>query len=318
MPRTRLAYQFTTQEANARYERLVYRYGYKPTPIISYRNRESHSALPLGVEVECEFNPNSYTINALASAAQSVYDIADGRVYLKRDGSVPYGFEIVSHPATLASHMYDAHWSGIFSKCVKHGMRSHDAKTWNGSCGLHVHVGRAALGNSEDERDDVVRKVKVLVYRHWEEMERFSRRSWEQLDDWASRELSNCDIENIATSNYPDVTASRCIPTTNSHNDRYIAVNCENAATIEFRLFNGTLKRDTFMATLQLCSNICKYAMSHEWSDILSCDFLKVALYERYNEIETYLVARGLADETCTGRVQNTTRIYDHGGTDGV
>lgn len=318
MPRIRIAYQFTNREAHAKYQELVHPYMFKPSPIISYRNRESANALTFGVEVECEFSPAVYSIEALASAAQCVHEIADGRVYLKRDGSVSRGFEIVSHPATLASHMYDAHWSGIFSKCTKHGMRSHDAKTWGGSCGLHVHVGRSALGRTAEERNDVIRKVKVLVYRHWDEMSRFSRRSWEQLNDWAGRELDDADIERIAHAASPAVQAECDIRTTNTHSGRYIAVNCENAATIEFRLFNGTLKRDTFMATLQLCSNICKYAMTHDFAECLSSDFLSVALYERFNEIETYLIARGLADDTCTGRVQNTTRIYDHGGADGV
>ena len=116
----------------------------------------------------------------------------------------------------------------------------------------------------------------------------------------------------------PAVQAERDIYTTNTHSGRYIAVNCENAATIEFRLFNGTLKRDTFMATLQLCSNICKYAMTHDFAECLRSDFLSVALYERYNEIESYLIARGLADDTCTGRVQNTQRNCTHTGADGL
>lgn len=318
MPRIRLTHTYTTQEANSVYNRLVHNYWYKPEPIISRRNRESDRALTFGLEVEAEYKPAEYSIEALASAAQCVTDIADGRVYLKRDSSVSTGFEIVSHPASLASHMYDAHWTGILNKCSRHGMRSHDAKTWGGSCGLHIHVGRAQLGRDGAERDAVVRKVKILVYKHWAEMVKFSRRSEQQLEDWACRELGERGISRLANSSDPAATAETYISTTNTHGDRYKAVNCEHAATIEFRLFNGTLKRDTLMASIQLCSNICKYAMTHDFAECLASDFLSVALYERYNELETYLMARGLADDTCTGRPQNTQRNCSHGGTDGL
>ena len=318
MPRIRIAHQFTRSEANAKYQELVHSYMFKPSPIISYRNRESTNALTFGVEVEAEFKPSEYSIEALASAAQCVHDIADGRVYLKRDGSVSNGFEMVSHPATLASHMYDAHWTGILNKCSRHGMRSHDAKTWGGSCGLHIHVGRQQLGRDDAERAATIRKVKILVYRHWDEMTKFSRRSAEQLNEWAAREITAAGLSHLAACSNPAETAADYIAIRNSHSNRYKAVNCENAATIEFRLFNGTLKRDTFMATLQLCSNICKYAMTHDFAECLSSDFLSVALYERYNEIETYLMARGLADDTCTGRVQNTQRNCTHTGADGL
>lgn len=320
MPRIRITHNYSSSEANAKYAELIHVYSYKPSPIIRYRNREADTALTIGCEVEAEYKPAEYTIEAVASAAQCVTDIADSRVYLKRDGSVSTGFEIVSHPATLAYHMYDTHWTGILNKCAKHGMRSHDAKTWGGSCGLHVHVGRQALGRDYAERDLTIRKVKLLVYRHWEEMVRFSRRSESQLERWASREISEYRLNSIASAADSDLESEieYWICTTNTHSERYIAVNCENAATIEFRLFNGTLKRDTLIATMQLCNSICKYAMTHSIRECLESSFLSVALYERYNELETYLIARGLADGTCTGRVQNTQRNCSHGGADGV
>lgn len=317
MPRIRIAHTYTSSEANAKYAELVHHYGYKPAPVFSYRNRETSNALTIGCEVEAEMKPAEYSIEALASAAQCVTDIADGRVYLKRDGSVPYGFEIVSHPATLASHMYDAHWTGILNKCVRHGMRSHDAKTWGGSCGLHIHVGRMQLGNTSEERAATVRKVKILVCHHWAEMVTFSRRSSQQLADWASRELGDYELDRIAGASDIADEAEYRISTANTHGDRYIAVNCENSATIEFRLFNGTLKRDTLIASMQLCSNICKYAMAHDFRECIESDFLSVALYERWNELDSYLTARGLASAPST-RAQNTQRNCSHGGTDGV
>ena len=59
---------------------------------------------------------------------------------------------------------------------------------------------------------------------------------------------------------------------------RYVAVNLENYSTIEFRIFRGTLCYKTFIATLQLISEICNAAIrlsdkeleGMSWSDFVS------------------------------------------------
>ena len=43
--------------------------------------------------------------------------------------------------------------------------------------------------------------------------------------------------------------------------NRYTCVNLENHATIEFRMFRGTLKYNTLIATLQLVNRICDVAL---------------------------------------------------------
>ena len=45
------------------------------------------------------------------------------------------------------------------------------------------------------------------------------------------------------------------------HSGRYTCVNLENPATIEFRMFRGTLKYNTLIATLQLVNRICDVAL---------------------------------------------------------
>ena len=58
---------------------------------------------------------------------------------------------------------------------------------------------------------------------------------------------------------------------------RYVAVNLVNCNTIEFRLFRGTLRHSTFLATLQLVDEICNCAINMtdqelenmSWSDFV-------------------------------------------------
>ena len=45
------------------------------------------------------------------------------------------------------------------------------------------------------------------------------------------------------------------------HGGRYTSVNLTNTDTIEFRIFRGTLKYNTLIATLQLLDRICDVAI---------------------------------------------------------
>ena len=75
---------------------------------------------------------------------------------------------------------------------------------------------------------------------------------------------------------------------------RYRAVNLQNRETIEFRMFNGTLKVNTIYATLQLVSSICKYAKTHNVEEVMSAQWENVTNYEKYQELNRYLEERNL------------------------
>ena len=76
---------------------------------------------------------------------------------------------------------------------------------------------------------------------------------------------------------------------------RYQAVNLCPSATVEFRLFRGTLKRDTIIATLQLVNNLTKYALSHTIEDCaLNVTWNDILAVEQFKELNTYSAQRGL------------------------
>ena len=58
--------------------------------------------------------------------------------------------------------------------------------------------------------------------------------------------------------------------------ERYKCVNLTNCDTIEFRMFRGTLKLNTFYATLQMVDRICDVALflsDKEIQDLTWTDF---------------------------------------------
>ena len=76
---------------------------------------------------------------------------------------------------------------------------------------------------------------------------------------------------------------------------RYRCINLTNRETIEFRLFRGTLKYNTFIATLQLVNEICNVAVllsDEEMSKLDWTSFLNRLDNEKNKELITYLRER--------------------------
>lgn len=120
-----------------------------------------------------------------------------------------------------------------------------------GTCGLHVHISRAAFGKTEQEQDAPIARVLYFFEKHWEELLKFSRRTQRQLERWAARYGYREQPRDIL-----DHAKKGC------HAGRYTCVNLTNRDTVEFRMFRGTLKVNTITATLQLLDRICDVAIS--------------------------------------------------------
>lgn len=300
---------------------MIHNYSYKPEPEIGYKNdRESREHLTFGVELECEPRNDGGNVRTDAyELSDRIDEIPGGRTYCKSDGSLSNGVEIVSHPGTLAHHMYVMHWRQIQRTCEKAGFRSHDAA----NSGLHVHVGRAQLGSTDAERDDVTRKVQVLFALYPAELTRFSRRRRSCLEQWAPIDSLGVTPDNIRHASSGAQLASwahaRVPAYRSNHNDRYTAVNVTNSATVEIRIFRGTLKRDTLIAAIQLVSNVFEYAMAHDWADIRTSTWAGVAAYKPHKELVNYMIARGLLDaDAAPETLPGGNRAMDYYGIDGI
>lgn len=263
--------------------KVIRSYGYKPSPVFKtkhdhFRTDASIKELLLGVENEIDRGENPL------DTAAKICDACED-VYIKHDGSLgSKGMEIVTHPCTLEYHMEELGWDNICNIALNSKYQSHDART----CGLHVHVGRNQLGGDGIDTLDTVAKIVLLVERHWDAMVRFSRRTSHQLSDWAERP----NISNV----FSDCTESslRRAALDTRHHGRYKAVNLTNYGTIEFRIFNGTLKHSTIMATLQLVSNICLFAKNKTYAEVMASNWEDITNFVKYGELQAYLKARGL------------------------
>ena len=224
---------------HVRRNKMIEDYYYKPEPLF-----RGDGPRYFGVELEIDGAGEDDT------SARKVMEIANGNgvenLYCKHDGSLDDGFEMVTHPMTLEYHMKEMPWKQILQEAIRLGYTSHQATT----CGLHVHVNRDAFGNTEEAQDAVIARILYFFEKNWEELLKFSRRTPRQLERWATRygyKDQPKELLDHAKKGY--------------HCGRYTSVNLTNTDTIEFRIFRGTLKYNTLIATLQLLDRICDVAI---------------------------------------------------------
>lgn len=136
-------------------------------------------------------------------------------------------------------------WPAVLHEAAQLGYYSHQTHT----CGLHVHVNRTAFGETRREQDDVIARILFFVENHWNELLRFSRRTQAQMAQWAARYGRKDDPKAML-----DHAKKNQL-------ERYKCVNLTNHDTVEFRMFRGTLKLNTFYATLQMVDRICDVAL---------------------------------------------------------
>ena len=77
-------------------------------------------------------------------------------------------------------------------------------------------------------------------------------------------------------------------------NGRYAAVNLMNYSTIEFRLFRGTLKINTFMATLELVNAIINVALDYSEEGLHKLSWSEFVSIIKEPELISYLKERRL------------------------
>lgn len=168
-------------------------------------------------------------------------------IYLKEDGSINYGFEIVSHPMTLGWAMERFDWS-LFTKLQDLGFEAWEEST----VGIHIHVSRDGFASDFHQVKFVHFITRNEGFLTW-------------LVGRGSGQYSRFDRRHLR-----GMTKARLKGRDSS--DRYMAVNLNNNATIEVRMFQSSLKPERIKMNLQLIDAIVKYTEELQTSEILHND----------------------------------------------
>ena len=217
--------------------RVIHDYYYKPEPNF-YGEGKRYFGVELEIDGAGESNANAEKILQIANRGHEL-------MYAKHDGSLTEGIELVTFPLTSDFHLRQMPWAEVLDKAKELGYLSHQA----GTCGLHVHVNRTAFGETEEDQEAVIARILYFFEKHWEELLKFSRRTQKQLRRWADR---------YGLKEHP----KQVLDVAKGSQERYMCVNLTNYHTVEFRIFRGTLKLNTLIATLQLLDRICDVAIN--------------------------------------------------------
>lgn len=236
-------------------------------PQLCFFGDSKNNSVPyLGIELEIESKRfmEERHLNECAVEIRSIFP--DDFIYFEHDGSLENGFENITQPATLDYHYNLKNvYKEAFKILTREGFISHNTST----CGLHVHFNRNFFG---DQEDFCVLKLLYLVEKFWNNLEKFSRRSLYSIERWCKKSY--------------DTPEEKLRKSKEGNANRYETVNLTNKNTIEFRIFRGTLKLNTFIATLQLCNNLIM--LSKNTKDLVQLQEIKWDDLINTQELITY------------------------------
>lgn len=245
-----------------RYSVISYYHTYKNDATDSgyeYYGDTHNNAVPyMGFELETENkDENSANVEVCAYKAQKVF--GDIYVATEEDGSLDYGFELITPPMTYEYHSsLNDKYNSLMDLYSRFGMEGTD------NCGLHIHINR----NYFDDVDNGILNILTIFDKFWDNLKVFSRRDIERLDRWAKKPVGTPEQILRESKGYV--------------RDRYVAVNLTNTHTIEFRIFKSTTDWEVLRSTLSLINNVAiisKYMSNSDiidkltWEDLISEDF---------------------------------------------
>jgi hypothetical protein len=190
--------------------------------------------------------------------------------YLKNDGSLNNGFEIVTHPMSHDFFKNEASdlWRVLEDLRTKSGMR---VKSWDTrTCGLHIHISRTGFNSGAHQH-----RFLNLVYSNPEFYSTLAGRTseqWAKFDDIYRRDYKrDANGERIWEDGGYVIESKRTFAhklDTNRNSDRYSAVNTNNQATLEMRIFRGSVNGNTVKAQIDLAHASVEYTRTLTVRDI--------------------------------------------------
>jgi hypothetical protein len=215
----------------------VHDYGYRPRPVFY-----SWIAEQIGQSRHPQLAP------------AGVSGVVEPFAYMKWDGSVGGGFELVTHPHTLEAYQNRT----VLWDALNH-LRHHGWRSWgsSSSCGLHIHINNASFVN-------VGHGMRFLkfIFDNREPLIRFAGRdsSYSRFDynQFVQRQVHTGWDDNgnaiMQQQSVADVVKRKQV---NDH--RYLAVNVQNENTYELRFFKGNMNPKVVLACLEFVHALHSY-----------------------------------------------------------
>ena len=253
---------------------VIHNYSFKP-PIHKYVKEAETSEVLFGMENEIELNFNKSSEKKVVRLSNDDNIELDYRrwmsfeieklmpefFYQKSDGSLRYGIEMVSHPATLEYwYSREGDIRNLFSFLIRERCEGRNAS----KAGMHVHITRTKMNRAH------MNSFSGLIHgnRNW--IQKLALRNGNHYSQYI-------DI--------PKNDASAAEKILGEHQDRYKSVNWNNRNTVEVRIFQSVLEMDRFFGNLEFCKAAYYFTQTRSTAECLADD-----VFEKFKE---YVVENG-------------------------
>lgn len=241
---------------------VIKRYGYKPSPKFKQVQNAEEPALFIGVENEVNF-PSKYVP---AVEVWKLYDAKETHYYIKRDGSLDNGFEIVTHPCH-----FEYFKSGKFpiDKLFNENMDyakpgtylddEYDSEEYDDDesqdlfkqCGMHIHLSKVAFSNA-----------------HLYKFMRFFLTNEKFIEKIAGRKANHYCPKIMSKE-----MKQKALTKGGGARDQ---VNCQPDNTVEVRIFQGAITPEDYLRNIEFVYSLFRFTKK---SSLLH---ITVANYKKY------------------------------------
>ena len=240
-------------------------YSYKPKPKFKGIGKTYYG---FELEVQC---PDGSDRSEIAKSIRG-----DGLHYCKHDGSIGYGFEIVSHPFTEEWFYKNPE---IFEKIWKLREKGCDG-FHNNMCGMHVHI------TKEFTHLEIYKMMKIMYsdknYSFWKKI---SRRRENEYDRWCGSKNKN------------EKTIKNEAKTKGRGDNKYTALNMTQK-TIECRIFRSTLSKEMFYGNIEMMFALTNFVKSGKSLRASALDDFQKYIYDSKYEFAKKLIKATVSKRT--------------------
>ena len=224
--------------------RNIHDYSYKPHAVfhgLAWENPYTPQPY-MGIELEIE-NRGTTSTSDLAGWWNSKLG-EESEFYLKYDGSLSNGFEIVSHPRTMGSwRESESRFTSLLDELSDKGARSWNTRT----CGLHIHVSRNSF------RSPFHLSVFTMLFTR-------NKYDWQRI---AGRESGYARFERLDKNSVKMVKGELSA-------DHFDAINLGGYETVEIRIWKPSLRFGRVMADLEFVESARLYTENLTSHDVLN------------------------------------------------
>lgn len=244
----------------------IKQYTFKPEPVFY---GESKSGLYLGAEIEVQVQSKGRDYDEdedddddnddnSAYHARGVAKACNGFAYCKSDASIGGGFEVVTHPFTLAMENRHGMLKTIFEYLNSSNDMGAGKEDGVATCGIHFHVSQKAVSKVARERI-----IRFFVDNPEFILKVSKRRSMSRLNEYSSLETLGGVRQTQAIVEHK--------PSDSSH---YSAIHVTDN-TIEFRIFNSTRKYNFFIGYVQFIYGLIQFFSVNDGDVTQFMNFMK-------------------------------------------